>query len=302
MAIDPEGESQALAQRSAEIAEALQSLIVEVDRSGIREAQAEAARLGSLAHEAKARVAEALRRGKPLPLGTSLGAVPPIRRVPRAGRDLAVYDTTAGRSVISSELVELWRYRRDVLGPAITAAYEQAARSLAQVPAVEAAARQHLNTLRIRQNFVAEGGPAVEAALAAHQAQRGRMAEGLSEGQAVSVEAENRLAALGAERATAALEGRGVPSHDAWIAAKTAGYLGTELLDVSNPLGAPAGPAPTPVAGRQPSPRRSASDELRVRSVVRATLAEGAPVPEEYSAPEGGPVLTRGGGAILGIR
>lgn len=308
--IDVEAESQAMGERSAELAERLRSLVPEVNRDEIREVQAESRRLAAEATRARDQIAEMVRKGQPLPAGVTVGLQPPIRKVPSGGRDRKAYETLQGRPVISPELLEYWCHRRDVVGPAIVRAHETAALDLPPAAALLACARGHLASLRTRGAFVAEGGLDLEVALKAVDAVRGQLIEGVSEGQAVTTEATGRLESLAGQLASVKVASSGVEVSDVWLAGRIAGALGIDVIgDLTNPLGGVQPPAPTPVTGKpaaQVKGRSAAEHDVLLRDTLMRVRAEAAeahteqPEPAVWQSPNA-IQLRRGIGSIYGM-
>jgi hypothetical protein len=294
-------------ERSLELAGMLESQIPVVDKTGIREARAESSRLAGEARRARDQVAEAVRKGLPLPPGCTLGVQPPIRKVPSEPGDRRAYDTLQGRPVISEETLEHWRYRRDVVAAAVEGCYRRAAEQMPQATALTAAAKGHLAVLAQRDSYRAEAGEALEVALRALEDVAGVLRGGIVEAQEIANEASAELDRLRAEVATARVAASGVDLglNDRWIAGRVAGALGIELIgDLANPLGAPAGPATTPVTGRPARGEVRGRSAAEVGLLVRETLlqARADAEPDGVPATPHGVFHIHGGGSILGVR
>jgi hypothetical protein len=263
--VNVEAESRALLERSRQLAELLEAAIPVVDKTPIREALAESKRLGGEAHKARDRVVAAARRGKDLP-GVVLGPVAPIRRVPAGRRDREAYDALQGRACVTAELVAYWAFHRDVLGPAITAAHEDAAAKLPQATALLAAVTGHLSALRQRGAFAEEGRAELEAVRQRFDECRGHLQEGVNDGRMVTTQAVERLEALQGEATAAKIQGQGVDFLSPWIAGKVAALLGHDFVDATQPLGPQAKePVPHPVVTRSTASWRAAVEPI-VRS------------------------------------
>jgi hypothetical protein len=202
--IEPEAESQALKQRSLELAELLDAghPVPESPAAVL----AESRRLGAAAHQARRAVAVKVAAG--LDPGCPVGRPPAVRRVrtDQRGRDL---DPLHGRAVISAEIVAYWEHRRDVVAPAVEASYRQAAEKTPYRPALVAAARGHIAVLGQRQSNT-EGGAELNAALQRYDVAYTALREAALDTQQIAVEAEDRLASLRREEASIHLGGNQV--------------------------------------------------------------------------------------------
>lgn len=247
MTIDPEGESRALKERSEQLSELLLSSIPVVDRRPIPLLEEESRRLGAKANEARAAVAKRVAQG--LPAGVPLGAIPPIRRLPR-GRDPD--SVLRDRTCITDELLHFWRFRKDQLGPCIVSCYSTV--SLPRLPAVVLAAVEgHIAALRQRGTYVDEGLATLEGALARYQSVPELLARGAAEGSAVIAEAEVRLSNLLSEE-MAIRTGQGISWQD-WATGRLASLLGDPLdLPPLPPAAAALSPDPPVPVSSSPSP------------------------------------------------
>lgn len=248
--IDPQAESQALAERSLELAEMLDRALPVVDQGPIRTALAESRRLGLEAKHARDDVARRVAAGgEP---GCPVGPQPPIRRVPstRTGQDPD--PIMRGRAVVTPELVDYWIHRRDHVGPAIVAAHQDAAAGLAELRPLLAACRGHLSMLRPRGEDEAEGGPVLRAAVAHFTDLRAALASGINDGQSVVSEAADRLGILRGEATAGKLGDQGIDWVQPWVAGRVAAVLQLDgPIDVTAPLPATdysRSPAFAPVA------------------------------------------------------
>jgi hypothetical protein len=199
--LDPEAESEAVKQRSAELAQLLDAGAPVVDRSGIREALAESRRLGDAANRARRDAAQRVAEG--LDPGCPIGHAPPVRRVrtdPRTGRNL---DPFGGRSVVTPELVAYWEHRKDVVFPAVEAMYRQAATERPYREALVAAASGQVALLRERRSMLSEGGVELEAAVMHYDEAFVALRQAANDAQSIATEAETRLASLKREAASA---------------------------------------------------------------------------------------------------
>jgi hypothetical protein len=196
MSVDPEAESQAMAERSLELAGLLDAGHPVV--KGTPAVLAESARLGRAAHRARLEVAAKVAAGADP--GCPVGNEPPVRRVrtDNRGRDL---DPLGGRAAVTPELIAFWEYRRDVVFPAVEAMYRRAAEETPYRPALVAAAKGHLGVLRERWSMLSEGGVELEAAVESYDSAFVVLRQNANDCQMIATEAENRLVALRKEAA-----------------------------------------------------------------------------------------------------
>jgi hypothetical protein len=194
--IDPENESRALKERSAELAQMLDGghPVVESPSAVL----AESRRLGVVAHQARKVVAVKVAAG--LDPGCPIGKPPAVRQVEtdQWGRDL---DPLHGRAVISPELVAYWTHRRDVVAPAVEAQYREAAERTPYREALVAAAQGHISLLRERRSMLSEGGLELEAALAQYESAYVNLRQAAADSQSIATAAIDRLDSLRREEA-----------------------------------------------------------------------------------------------------
>jgi hypothetical protein len=167
MTIDVEAESASLKERSAELAQLLDAGHPVVDRSHVRQALAESQRLAREARRARQEVAARVAAG--LDARCVVGRQPPVRRVqtdPRTGRDL---DPLGGRSAVTSELLDFWTHKRDVVAAAVESSYREAAERTPYRPALVASAKAHIGLLRTRETMLSESGVELEGAVNAYE-------------------------------------------------------------------------------------------------------------------------------------
>ncbi|HEY2304190.1 MAG TPA: hypothetical protein VGH66_19980 [Acidimicrobiales bacterium] len=273
--INPEAESKAIKARSIELVHMLDECVPTVDRTPIRDAQAEARRLAGEAKRARDAVVEKVRRGQDP--GVPLGLKPPIRKVHTDGRGRDLDGVLLGRAVISKEIIRHWEFRRDVLAGAIISVHQDAAEKLPTAAPLLAAARGHLAELADRHSFKDEAGAELEAALKRFEDTRGILAEGINEGQHVADDAAAHLEGLAGEIAAAKMAERGVDTVSPFVAGRLAAAMGdvVDLIDAS-PRVNYGETAPTPVAG-QPAAGATGGD-VRNRSVSSYRSAK-PPVP-----------------------
>jgi hypothetical protein len=208
MMIDVQQESEAVRERSLELAELLAGAVVVVDRTEIRQALAESKRLADAAAAARAEVGRRVARGEPP--GAALGPVGPIRRVKTGPNGQDLDPVLLGRLVCSAELRQYWEHRFE-LAATIRAAYEQASEQCSRRPALLAAAYEHLSLLRRRRSFAAEGGEALQAAVGAFENLGPVIREGVAEAEEIRFRAEAALEDMRTAPTAAALEAEAGP-------------------------------------------------------------------------------------------
>jgi hypothetical protein len=252
---NPEAESEAMKARSLELVELLEDLPVV---KGSPPEVAESRRLAQVAGQVRRTVAARIQAGLDPGPGVVVGGRPAIRRVvvDNKGKDV---DPLGGRVVISDELVEHWRYRRDVLAPAVAAQYTRAAEETPFSESLVAAAKGHLSVLRGRESMKQEGGVELEAAVKAYSDSYSALRTAALDAQQIGVEAENRLNALQRERAQAQLgEGdttRGLIAS-AMVEATDALAFDPESLTPLVPIGAAPPASPITRGGPYGSPTK----------------------------------------------
>jgi hypothetical protein len=248
--LNVEAESQALKQRSAELAAQLDAAIVTVDRSGINAALAESRRLAGAARAARAEVSKRLADGKAP--GVPLGPRGWIRKTQTdlMGRDLDPH--LQGRVAVTSELVAYHVHRRDTVAAAIRSAYREAAERFERPPALLSADRGHIGVLRQQGSFLDEDGEELHAALRRFLDSAGVLREGLAEGDRIAEAAEAALERLRTAPVEAQIEAEAGPtalfSAQQWVQSRWSAALD------SQPIDAVTG-APIPV-GAKPASRR----------------------------------------------
>jgi hypothetical protein len=203
--VDAVRESEEVAARSCQLTKLLNEVTVVLDRSRVDQEEARSRELLAEVSSARRRVVEAVRRGEDPGTGVVLGVVEPIRKVPsdRAGYD--AYMTLNGRDVLSDELVEYWRHRRDALAPAVRAMYVQAAESAVSTAPLRASAREHLARLRSRETMADEGGEALLGALNGLEFRFDEFHRKLLDAADIEYEASARLADIDTARFKARL-------------------------------------------------------------------------------------------------
>jgi hypothetical protein len=159
--VDAVRESEEVAARSRELTKLLNEVTVVPDRTEVDQEEARSKVLLAEVTAARRRVVEAVHRGEDPGPGVVLGVKEPIRKVPSDRAGYAAYMALDGRDVLSDELVEYWRHRRDSLAPAVRAMYVKAAESAASTAPLRACAREHLARLRSRETLNEEGGTAL---------------------------------------------------------------------------------------------------------------------------------------------
>ena len=191
--VDPEGESKALASRSAELIELLRAGVPSVDKGPVREALAESRRLGAAAHRARQDVA--VKVALNVDPGCPVSRAPAIRRVRTdlAGHDV---DPLHGRSAVTEELLRFWQHRKDTVAAVIADVYRKAAEATPFSQSLTSAVFGHLSVLRDRRSYQLEGGNELELAFHDYEQVYQAVKEGLNEAEMVSVEAEDRLQSL----------------------------------------------------------------------------------------------------------
>jgi hypothetical protein len=198
--LDPEAESAALAQRSLELVQMLDSSHPVVE--GCADVLAESKRLGAVATQARKKVAAKIAAG--LPVDCPVSHQPAVRRVrtDRRGRDL---DPLGGRSAVTPELLEYWRHRKDVVAPAVEGSYRQAAERTPYREALVAACRGHIGVAQQRFAMLSEGGSDLEAALRRYDDAFTNLRMAALDAQSIATEAQTRIAALRRAAASATL-------------------------------------------------------------------------------------------------
>jgi hypothetical protein len=191
--IDPEAESAAVRERSAELAGLLAVLPV-VERASPA-VLAERRRLARATHEARRTAAAKVAAGLPAGAGVVVGAQPPVRRVVTDWKGVD-RDPFHGSPCVTPELVAFFEHQRDHVAAEVAGQYRRAAEATPYREALVAAARQHVEVLRGRRTMLSEGGSEVEAALTAYEQAYVNLREAAIDAQFVAGEAQQRLDTL----------------------------------------------------------------------------------------------------------
>jgi hypothetical protein len=240
MTVNVEAESEALQERSADLAAQLDAAVVTVDRTPIRKALAESKRLAAAADAARAEVAKRVANGRAP--GVPLGPVGPIRKVLDLPNGMDADPVLRGMAAVTRELGAFLVHKRDVVARAYRDAYLAAGEQYESRPALVAAARGQLNELRRRESFGAEGGAELDASLRRSLDSAGVLREGLRDADDIQREAETVLKRLGTAPVMAELEDTHGPmamtSLNSWVVARVSQTL-DEPLDATT--GRPVG-------------------------------------------------------------
>jgi hypothetical protein len=190
--VDPEAESAALKERSAELVQLLDASHPLV--AGIPALWAERRARAAVTHQARQDAAAKDAAGIDNP-GVTIGARPALRRVRTdwRGNDL---DPFHGAACITPQLTAFWEWTRDVFGPAYGDQYLEAAQRTPYRPALVSCARAHVALLQQRASMLSENGVEVETALARYDQAYENLRQGPLDAQAIVGEAVERLAAL----------------------------------------------------------------------------------------------------------
>jgi hypothetical protein len=194
-----EAESEALKQRSLELVELLDAGHPVLDRTQLRAVLVESKRLAGETHRARRDVAARVAAG--LDPGCPIGRAPAIRRVKTdwRGRD---EDPLGGRAVVTDALLEFWRYRRDVVFPAVEAMFRAACESTPYRLALVASARGHVALLQGRCTMQTEAGDLLEAALGTYDVAYANLRQSVVDATEIAAVAQERLDALRREVAS----------------------------------------------------------------------------------------------------
>jgi hypothetical protein len=202
--LDPEAESAALKERSHQLIELLDDAHPVLDRSELDEVLAESRRLGDAARRARREAATKFVTDGDA--GVPVGPAPVVRRVQtnRHGRDRDVFH---GRSVVTDQLLEYWRHRKDVVFPATERMHRAAVEDRPYNQALVSAAHGHVSVLQGRRSVLSEAGDLLEAALKAYDDSYANVRMAALDSQQIANEAQTRLDSLKREAASALVGG-----------------------------------------------------------------------------------------------